>query len=101
MPQVEHLRTREVLGVRFMHQMLFSANLEGELVVPLLAHSPYFLDQRNHIHPLEIVRWRMPEERFECSEVCAMYGHAALRRRLLSILTFIGFHMSLYRACTH
>src|ERR1700719_1014393 len=92
MAQVDHLKTGEILGVGLMHQVMFSADVEGELVVGLLVHGPNFLDQRDHIHPFEIVRRRMSEQGFERAEVCAMYCGAPPRGRLLSSVNFIGFH---------
>jgi hypothetical protein len=78
-----------------MHQVMFSANVEAELVVALLLHGPYFLDQRDDIHPFEIVRRGMPKQSFERPKVCAVYCRAPLRCRPLSSLTFIGFQRSL------
>src|ERR1700739_3891389 len=95
MPKVDHLRAGEVLGVRLMHQVMLSANVKAEVVVALLLHSPYFLDQRDDIHPFEIVRRGMPKHGFERPEVCAVYRRAPRRGDPFSGLAFIGFHKCL------
>jgi hypothetical protein len=63
---------------------MFSAHLEGKLVVGLLVHGPYFLDQSDHVHPFEIVRRWISEQGFERAQVCAVYCPTSGRGRLLS-----------------
>src|ERR1700685_400305 len=92
MPQVHHLSTGEFLAVRLMHQIMLPANLDAELVVALLLCGPYFLDQRNDIHPLEIVRWWMPEQGVERSQVRPVQSRAPRRSGVLPAATFSGFH---------
>src|SRR5580698_9986216 len=92
MTQVRHLGTGEVLGVRLMHQVVLSADLESELVVGLLVRAAYLLDQPEHIHPFEIVCRRMSKQGFERPEMCAVYCSAPLRNCLLPALIFIDLH---------
>ena len=71
-PQVDHLRTAEILRVRLMHHVMLSCHVEGEFAAVPAEHRPYFLHQRKHIPPLEIVRGRMPEQGFERAKMCAV-----------------------------
>src|SRR5580693_2522642 len=95
MPQVDHLRTGEILGVRLMRQVMLSADVEAELVVGLLLYAPYFLEQRKHIHPFQIVRRRMSKQGLERPEVCAVYCAAPLQERPWLALSLIAFHRCL------
>jgi hypothetical protein len=71
-PQIDHLRTAEILRVRLMHHVMLSSHVEGEFAAVPAEHRPYFLHQRKHIPPLEIVRRRMPEQGFERPKMCAV-----------------------------
>src|SRR5580658_2258555 len=94
MPQVHHLSTGEFLVVRLMHQVMLSANLDAELVIALLLCCPDFLEQRDDIHPLQIVRRWMPEQGFERSQVRPVQRRTPLRSGVLSATSFSAFHFS-------
>jgi hypothetical protein len=55
-----------------MHQEVFSGQIEGELLVSLPVHGPYVLEQRDDIHPFEIVCRRMSKQGFKRPQVRAV-----------------------------
>jgi hypothetical protein len=61
MPQIGHFGTGEILGVGLMDHELLPGQVEGELLVGPAVDSPYVLEQRVDIHPLEIVCRRVPK----------------------------------------
>src|SRR5580704_9450985 len=78
--------------MRLMHQVMFATDVEGELVIGFLMHRSDFLDQRDHIHPLEIVRRRVPKQGFERPTMRTVQRHGPLGGRGLTAFDFIGFH---------
>lgn len=72
MAQIHNLGTGEILGVRLMHQVTFSSQVECELLVSHPVHGSNVLKQCDDVHPFEIVCRRMAEQGFERPEACAV-----------------------------
>ena len=81
--------------MRLVHQVMFTTDVEGELVIGFLMHRSDFLDQRDHIHPLEIVRCRMSKQCFERPKVLTVYRPGPFGGSLLSALNFLVFHTTI------